>query len=155
MSPLCCWHHVILVYFNPQENILVKRNGEPCICDFGTSKIVDQHGFTTAQVGTYAFMAPELFPPESRLRSNKDEDEEEEEEEPFKARTTRESDVYSYGLVALLVKFLCLPRQIHILTTRDRFSQECLLLTPGINQESHLKFKLPYGLNVLGIKQKR
>ena len=33
----------------------------PCICDFGISKIVSRRGFTTSNVGTAPYMAPELF----------------------------------------------------------------------------------------------
>ncbi|KAJ7067433.1 kinase-like domain-containing protein [Mycena amicta] len=43
------------------QNILVNKHGMPCICDFGISKIVSRRGFTTSNVGTAPYMAPELF----------------------------------------------------------------------------------------------
>jgi serine/threonine protein kinase len=78
-----------------QENILIKKNGEPCICDFGCSRITDQRGFTTALSGTPAFSPPEFFP------SNQSQNAYEE----HSMVPTVKSDVYSYGLLILLVTF--------------------------------------------------
>ncbi|KAJ7432091.1 kinase-like domain-containing protein [Mycena latifolia] len=69
-------------------NILVDKRGVPHICDFGISKIINHHGFTTLSVGTFSYMAPELF-----LVFNS---------EVYQTpSTTQSSDVYSFGLVAV------------------------------------------------------
>ncbi|KAJ7040824.1 kinase-like domain-containing protein [Mycena alexandri] len=40
------------------QNVLVDDSGTPFICDFGISKIINRHGFTTVGVGTLPYMAP-------------------------------------------------------------------------------------------------
>ncbi|KAJ7191531.1 kinase-like domain-containing protein [Mycena pura] len=64
------------------QNVLVDKRGVPCICDFGISKILNCHGYTSLGVGTVPYMAPELFAAES-------------------VSTTKESDVFSWALLAL------------------------------------------------------
>lgn len=77
-----------------QANILIDSTGAPRICDFGISKIMDEHGFTTRiMTGTPSYMAPELFPSKEDEGSN----------EEFLGKPTKQSDVYTYGLVALWV----------------------------------------------------
>ncbi|KAJ6498752.1 kinase-like domain-containing protein [Mycena sanguinolenta] len=73
------------------HNVLVDKRGVPCICDFGISKIINRRGFTTSSVGTAPYMAPELFfviDGETK-------------EEGASPCTTKSSDVYSFGLLAL------------------------------------------------------
>ncbi|KAK6978012.1 kinase-like domain-containing protein [Favolaschia claudopus] len=72
------------------HNILVDKRGTPCICDFGISKIVNRHGFTTASVGTIPYMAPELF-----LVIDRDG------VEAKPPTTTQKTDIYSFGLLVL------------------------------------------------------
>ncbi|KAJ6492272.1 TKL/TKL-ccin protein kinase [Mycena sanguinolenta] len=73
-----------------QQNVLVDPTNVPCICDFGLSRMTTRAGFTTLSIGTAPYLAPELFflvdaetvdlgPP----------------------RTTKYSDVYSFGLLVL------------------------------------------------------
>ncbi|KAJ7131886.1 kinase-like domain-containing protein [Mycena crocata] len=75
------------------QNVLVDKMGTPCICDFGISKIVNRRGFTTSSVGTPQYMAPELLlvvdEPEQKLAI------------PPPPRTTKNSDIYSFGLLVL------------------------------------------------------
>ncbi|KAJ7191690.1 kinase-like domain-containing protein [Mycena pura] len=74
------------------SNVLVDDRGVPRISDFGISKILNLRGFTTprANVGTLPYMAPELF-----WIVNSDAH-----QEKFPS-TTKSSDVYSFGLLAL------------------------------------------------------
>ncbi|KAJ7768398.1 kinase-like domain-containing protein, partial [Mycena metata] len=71
------------------QNVLVDESGTPFICDFGISKIINQHGFTTVGVGTLPYMAPELLIPFD-LGILK--------QQPS---TTTATDVYSFGILAL------------------------------------------------------
>ncbi|KAJ6540821.1 kinase-like domain-containing protein [Mycena vulgaris] len=71
-------------------NILVNTQGVPHICDFGISKIINRRGFTTLSFGTLPYMAPELFLVMNGRRRR----------ETF-PKTTKSSDVYSFGLVVL------------------------------------------------------
>ncbi|KAJ7034343.1 kinase-like domain-containing protein [Mycena alexandri] len=64
------------------QNVLIDKRGVPCICDFGISKILNCHGYTSLGVGTVPYMAPELFAAES-------------------VSTTKESDVFSWALLVL------------------------------------------------------
>ncbi|KAJ7751155.1 kinase-like domain-containing protein [Mycena metata] len=70
------------------QNVLVDASGRAVICDFGLSKIIDKSGYTTSCVGTVAYMAPELF----TVLDN---------DNPRGARTTKATDVYSFGLLGL------------------------------------------------------
>jgi serine/threonine protein kinase len=84
-----------------QQNVLIGLNGEPLICDFGVSKIIDDQGFTTRFTGTPSFMAPELFVDlvdQSALGEDAVED-----VPSFSAKVTKETDVFAYGLVSLQV----------------------------------------------------
>ncbi|KAJ7447125.1 kinase-like domain-containing protein [Mycena galericulata] len=71
------------------QNVLVDKQGTARICDFGISKILNRSGFTTCTVGTAPYMAPELLFVIDGMA---------EDELPS---TTKSSDVYSFGLVAL------------------------------------------------------
>lgn len=85
-----------LIFLNDQGNILVDSTGAPRICDFGISKIMDERGFTTHIVtGTPSYMVPELFPSAKEHEYS--------EGELFLGKPTKESDVYTFGLVALRV----------------------------------------------------
>ncbi|KAF7305750.1 TKL/TKL-ccin protein kinase [Mycena chlorophos] len=64
------------------QNVLVNAAGCAVICDFGLSKVLDARGFTTNAVGTVAILAPELFTHDS-------------------PHTTKATDVYAFGLLAL------------------------------------------------------
>jgi len=72
------------------SNVLVDKRGVPRISDFGISKILNRRGFTTPNVGTLPYMAPELF-----WIVNSDAHQER------YPSTTKSSDVYSFGLLAL------------------------------------------------------
>ncbi|KXN83012.1 RGS domain-containing serine/threonine-protein kinase A [Leucoagaricus sp. SymC.cos] len=43
------------------NNILIGNMGQPLLCDFGRSKILALHGFTTKPAGTIRYQAPESF----------------------------------------------------------------------------------------------
>ncbi|KIJ23103.1 hypothetical protein M422DRAFT_196339, partial [Sphaerobolus stellatus SS14] len=64
------------------ENVLVSSDGTPCLTDFGLSKILDEHGFTTTAPisGSIRWMAPELLKNE---------------------KTTVESDIWAFGMTLL------------------------------------------------------
>ncbi|KAJ7838389.1 kinase-like domain-containing protein, partial [Mycena olivaceomarginata] len=69
----------------PVRNVLVDKHGAACICDFGLSKVINCAGFSTSRrAGRLLYMAPELLANEGLLPT-----------------TTKESDVYSFGLVVL------------------------------------------------------
>ncbi|KAF7336056.1 Glycoside hydrolase family 76 protein [Mycena sanguinolenta] len=72
------------------QNVLVDKRGAPCICDFGISKIINRRGFTTFTNGTAPYMAPELF----FVIDAKSQD-------SASPSTTKQSDVYSFALLAL------------------------------------------------------
>ncbi|KAK6978024.1 glycoside hydrolase family 76 protein [Favolaschia claudopus] len=72
------------------QNVLVDKRGTPCICDFGISKIINHHGFTTASVGTAPYMAPELFLVIGRDGA-----------EAKVPTITKQTDMYSFGLLVL------------------------------------------------------
>ncbi|KAF7336052.1 Glycoside hydrolase family 76 protein [Mycena sanguinolenta] len=72
------------------QNVLVDKQGTPCICDFGISKIINRRGFTTSTNGTAPYMAPELF----FVIDAKSRD-------VASPSTTKQSDVYSFALLVL------------------------------------------------------
>ncbi|KAJ6572721.1 kinase-like domain-containing protein [Mycena vulgaris] len=71
------------------QNVLMDGAGIPYICDFGISKIINRHGFTTVSVGTLPYMAPELFIAFDLK------------EQDICRSTTKSSDVYSFALLVL------------------------------------------------------
>ena len=75
-----------------EANVLIDKQGNPCISDFGISKVLGHRGFTTASVGTAPYMAPELFVVVDAI-----------DQLPFSPKTTKETDVYSFGLLVLEV----------------------------------------------------
>ncbi|KAJ7876714.1 kinase-like domain-containing protein [Mycena olivaceomarginata] len=85
------------------QNVLVDKHGVPCICDFGISKVVSCRGFTTSNVGTAPYMAPELFCVVDGPGMNS--------HASSPAGTTPCSDVYSFALLVLEVCLL--PVHIH------------------------------------------
>ncbi|KAJ7737339.1 TKL/TKL-ccin protein kinase [Mycena metata] len=70
------------------QNVLVNARGRAVICDFGLSKIIDERGFTSSCAGTLAYMAPELFTIIDHTTQ-------------VASRTTKATDVYSFGLLGL------------------------------------------------------
>ncbi|KAJ7034957.1 kinase-like domain-containing protein, partial [Mycena alexandri] len=73
------------------SNVLVDREGIAYIGDFGISKILNRQGYTTRSVGTVPYMAPELlFIVNSGIQQ-------------LHPSTTKASDIYSFGLLALEV----------------------------------------------------
>lgn len=76
-------------------NVLIRDNGDACICDFGFSAMTaDQFSQSTAPGGTQRWMAPELFSKEY-------------------ARHTTASDVWAYGCVVLEVEAGRIPYKGH------------------------------------------
>ncbi|KAJ7463502.1 kinase-like domain-containing protein, partial [Mycena galericulata] len=75
------------------QNVLVDKHGIPCICDFGISKVVSCRGFTTSNVGTAPYMAPELFCVVDGPGMNS--------HASSTPGTTPSSDVYSFALLVL------------------------------------------------------
>ena len=70
-----------------QQNILVNAKGDACISDFGLATVIrdngaTEHGYPTARGHNSLWAAPETL---------KD------------ARTSKEADMFSYGLVAVEV----------------------------------------------------
>lgn len=59
-------------------NLLVSKNYDVKICDFGLSRVVDTRNAMTSNIGTVAWIAPELF---------------------AKKIYTEKADVYSYGII--------------------------------------------------------
>ncbi|KAL5482460.1 hypothetical protein ACEPAI_9054 [Sanghuangporus weigelae] len=84
---------LIYVLFSFQENILIGKNYQPLICDFGISRMLDptQSGFISAIQtdylrGTTQWMAPELFYSDEGA-------------EATEAKHSKETDVWAYGMV--------------------------------------------------------
>ncbi|KAJ7935082.1 kinase-like domain-containing protein, partial [Mycena leptocephala] len=93
------------------SNVLVDEHFVPHICDFGISKILNHPGFTTASLGTFAYMAPELF---LVLGSRG--------YEGTWPSTTTKSDVYSFALLALEVSVsVCCTKYGDRNVIRNRF----------------------------------
>jgi serine/threonine protein kinase len=59
-------------------NVLLDDAGEPCICDFGVTRMVDADRAMTGIMGTYHYMAPEVI---------------------RKAKCNIKADVFSFGMV--------------------------------------------------------
>jgi serine/threonine protein kinase len=79
-----------------QNNILIGRNGEPLICDFGCSRLSEETGFTRTSLGvTLRYMAPEIVGDAVRA-----------DPENYNPKPAKEGDVYSFGILALEVRFL-------------------------------------------------
>jgi serine/threonine protein kinase len=72
-----------------QPNILMNDNGQPCLADFGLTKIICDslpgYSITTANEGTARWMAPELIMPELYGLT--------------KCVSSKESDIYAFGMV--------------------------------------------------------
>ncbi|KAJ7718241.1 kinase-like domain-containing protein [Mycena metata] len=82
------------------QNVLVDKSGTACICDFGISKILNRQGFTMSNVGTAPYMAPELFFVVDGGSK-----------EGSPPSTTKNSDVYSFGLLVLEILTLEPPKK--------------------------------------------
>ncbi|KAJ6506040.1 kinase-like domain-containing protein [Mycena vulgaris] len=72
------------------SNVLIDDDGAPLISDFGISQVLDLRGYTTASVGTRAYIAPELW--EKFLKPQRPK---------TGAWTTKASDMYSFGILGL------------------------------------------------------
>jgi serine/threonine protein kinase len=78
-------------------------DGEPQICDFGCSKIIDRRGFTTKFQGSERWMAPELTHIPEDLDAEDPEDMDG--TEVLNTMLTKASDVYAFAMVALEVRW--------------------------------------------------
>jgi serine/threonine protein kinase len=85
-----------------QHNVVIDDQGNPRVCDFGRSKVLEQTGYTTKLLATAIYMAPELIDDECT-------DQDDDSQELFAACLTKASDVYAFGMVALEVcsEFVC------------------------------------------------
>jgi len=105
-----------------QNNVLVDDHGNPLICDFGRSRILEQSGFTTSFAsGTTRYMAPELFGLE---------DADEESADYSAPVATKPSDVYSFAMVGIEVGSFCsgwFTRSRNLPLHSDPFRKETIL----------------------------
>ncbi|KAF5331842.1 hypothetical protein D9611_008960 [Ephemerocybe angulata] len=74
------------------SNVLMGDNGEPLLCDFGRCKVLGRRGYTTDFACAYRYMPPEILNWKPAPDSTES-----------KPMTTRESDVYAFGLIAFEV----------------------------------------------------
>ncbi|KAF6752648.1 TKL/TKL-ccin protein kinase [Ephemerocybe angulata] len=74
------------------SNVLMGDNGEPLLCDFGRCKVLGSRGYTTDFACAYRYMPPEILNWKPAPDSTES-----------KPMTTRESDVYAFGLIAFEV----------------------------------------------------
>jgi len=89
-------------------NILVSDSGEPLLHDFGRSRIIGLHGFTSRVLGNIGYQAPELIGVMDDVDVDAEMDEEGLADEPFveqiySDKLTTKTDIYAYGAVALEV----------------------------------------------------
>jgi serine/threonine protein kinase len=117
----------IYVSYQLQSNILINDSGEASLTDFGLSRILQTHGFTTKTAsGTWRYMAPELAltceadesnvgmtdgwcwkSPELMLASQN------EEEEPL-PRVTMATDVWAFAMTVIEVCLsVCISLSVH------------------------------------------
>lgn len=77
------------------ENILIDDTGSVKLCDFGLSRLTTNDVEMTQQVGTPAYMAPEM----AGVGDDYDEDDQDEERGDNMTRIGKPVDVYSYGIL--------------------------------------------------------
>ena len=88
-------HVLILCFF--KDNILITTSGAACLGDFGLSSIASFSCTETSAHGargTVRWMAPELILPVDEKSSR---------------RSTKESDVYAFAMVAIEVLYTLIP----------------------------------------------
>jgi len=90
------------------RNVLIGEGGEPLLCDFGRSRIIDHQGFTSCVLGTIGYMAPELLGAVEEANEDVDTDDEEgstddayKAQEIYNDKLTTKTDVYAYAMVAV------------------------------------------------------
>ena len=91
-----------------QTNILISDSGEPLLHDFGRSRIIGLHGFTSRVLGNVGYQAPELIGIMDDVDMDAEMNEEGLADEPFveqiySDKLTTKTDIYAYGAVALEV----------------------------------------------------
>lgn len=119
---------------HPQANILVSDDGTAQINDFGISQIMGVRGFTTRALRNIRHNAPEVLPIN---------------EVECDVRPTTQSDMYSFGILLLLVSLVicfnysCLTIIVQLFHGPDRDAQRALpynhiRLTNGTGRELRL-----------------
>jgi serine/threonine protein kinase len=85
--------------------LILIEHGRPIaqLCDFGRSKIVDNRGFITGLAGNFRYMAPELLHGAELGEDNEGPEQAHQQASELTPQLTKESDVYGFGMVALMV----------------------------------------------------
>jgi serine/threonine protein kinase len=77
----------LTIFDNLQDNVLIDENGNPRLCDFGLSRMVEETSLwntsATRAPGTFRWKAPELLSGEQRT-------------------VTTESDMYAFGMTCFV-----------------------------------------------------
>ena len=87
-----------------QGNVVIADQGQAQICDFGIAQILDPSSFMTMTQNNIRFTAPELMPAK--------------EVGLFDIRPTRQSDIFSFGILLLpgmSMEMYALDRKLNII----------------------------------------